>query len=208
MIEVDQAGAGDPDGADRLRRKPPARQHRGMFDGRNQQPLHWFVPQPRRSPGVSASALASRAARGKHHVLWRPAPDRRRNRGPRVLDQPARLPALRHGRRTGCRRCPRPPPSPAAPRGEAAWSRSSRDRPGQTYLYNITYIGLQMAQCTRCTGTISLIAIGDRCVSCKLPANALNRFQMFKVLAFCPSPHARTPPPVHGSAVRASPNDA
>ena len=58
MIEIDQAGARDVDGLDRLRRKPPAREHRGVLDRRDQQPLHRH-PAPRRRPGVSASALAS-----------------------------------------------------------------------------------------------------------------------------------------------------
>ena len=52
----------------------------------------------------------------------------------------------RHGPRTDCRPCPRRPPSPASPRGEAASSHSSRDRPGQAFPYDITYIRQQLAR--------------------------------------------------------------
>ena len=106
-------------------------------------------PRPRRSPGVSASALASVPPEENTTSCGRRA-DRRGDRGPRILDQPARLPALGVNRGRVAAQIPRAQPSPAAPRGEAAWSHSSRDRPGQALPYNITYYRrLQASQVPR-----------------------------------------------------------
>ena len=79
----------------------------------------------------------------------------RRDRGPRLLDQPARRAALGMDRRRIAGEFPAPQPSPPAPRGAAAWSRSSRDRPGQASVY------VTLDACRQITAG-DLIAIGDR----------------------------------------------
>src|SRR3954469_20681921 len=50
MIEVHNARFVDAEDLDRLRRKSTARKYRGMFDGRNHQPVDWqsrITPEPR-----------------------------------------------------------------------------------------------------------------------------------------------------------------
>ena len=63
-------------------------------------------PEPRRSPGVSASALASVPPDVKTTFRGQRA-DRCRNRGPRLLDQPAGLAALGVDRRRIAAEIPR-----------------------------------------------------------------------------------------------------
>ena len=92
MVEVDEARARDLDGLGRLRRKPSTRQHRGMFDRRHQQPLD-LLSRPPPQPRGQRERVGLGAAGAKDDVL-RPRPDRRSNGGPRVLNQPAGLPAL------------------------------------------------------------------------------------------------------------------
>ena len=130
--------AGDLDGPDRLRRETArltapthARWPRPAAGG----PAH---PRPGASP-ASAPAHSPRCRRMKtpHPAAGRRRPPRRRRGHPRPAGAPA---GPRHEPRTDCRPCPRRPPSPALPRGEAASSHSSRDRPGQAFPYNITYI--------------------------------------------------------------------
>ena len=87
-------------------------------------------PAPRRKPGVSASALASVPPEVKT-TFRGSAPTAAGDRGPRVLDQPAGLAAFGMDRGRVAAEIPRRSHRLPALRGEAAWSHSSRDRPGQ-----------------------------------------------------------------------------
>ena len=90
--ETHQAGTRHADRADRLGRKPPAREHRGVLDGRNHQPLDrqsGRPPQPwRQRQGVGLGS-----PRGEDDVPGQRA-DGAGDRRPGILDQPAGLAAL------------------------------------------------------------------------------------------------------------------
>ena len=77
---------------DRIRRKPPARQHRGVLDRGDQQPLD-RRPLAAPKPGVSASELASVPPEVKTTFSAARA-DGCGDDGAGVLDQPPRLAAL------------------------------------------------------------------------------------------------------------------
>ena len=95
--------------------------------------------QPRRQ----RQRIGLGSAGGEHHIL-RPGADGRRDGGAGILDQPARLPPFGMDRGRIAGHLPGGRHRLPAPRGAAAWSHSSRDRPGQAFPYNITYIGQRL----------------------------------------------------------------
>ena len=155
----------------------------------NHQPLYRGASLPRRSPGVSASALASvppevntTSRASKRHGLG--------DHQPRVFDRPAGGPRdPRRGPRTDCPSVPTPRPSRPWPQPGAAWSHSNPDRPVDVSRMMIPWRGA--AQPGRALP--AQLAIPR-------PAQWAQRFEAHwdvQDACFLPLPHARTRPPIH-----------